>query len=97
MVGEYCLVQVILGIHGHAWSSMVFYHNSIPGARNSWRRNGTDVAGLDGLNSIIDPQIFVFYIEVILMTVFPELGQSRKFSFTIMNYIYIYIFLIIYI
>ena len=47
------------------------------------------------LNSIIDLQISLFDVElcwVILMTVFPELGQSRKLSYIIINYLCVLIF-----
>ena len=42
------------------------------------------------LNSVIDLQISLFDVElcwVILMTFFPELGQSRKLSYITINYI----------
>ena len=47
------------------------------------------------LNSIIDLQISLFDVElcwVILMTVFPELGQSRKLSYLVIDYICVLIF-----
>ena len=38
------------------------------------------------LNSIIDLQVFLFDVELILMTVFPALGRSRKLSCLFMSF-----------